>query len=170
MYARQSSIDASRNMKTAFSVTMTTVTTNFLRATIMSDQAGPSNTEILTHIVAPVLFVYLVSHKVTRKYALYLFIAVFGLYYGYFIILKPTFSLILTVLRWLLLIPIWATYLLRWIYWKIIWGIQALAWFGFYVHFAGYGMKFILETIEKVILWIDGILQDMKESGSGRRG
>lgn len=128
-----------------------------------SHRASPSNTDILTHIVAPVLFVYLVSHKISRKYALYLFIAV-GLYYGYSTILKPVLHLIFHVLRWVLLIPTWAVYILRWIYWKIIWGIQALAWFGFYVHFGGYAMRFILESIEKVLNWVGEILEESKDS------
>ncbi|KAJ3877325.1 hypothetical protein F5051DRAFT_8625 [Lentinula edodes] len=115
---------------------------------------SPSIADILTHIVAPAAFVYLISHRPTRRYVLYLIITVLCLSYGYSIILKPILYAAYNLLWWIFKVPVWALYGLRWISWQIIRGIRALAWFGFYVHFCGYAMKFILESVEKVLIWM----------------
>ncbi|KAJ3993630.1 hypothetical protein F5050DRAFT_1714335 [Lentinula boryana] len=130
---------------------------------------SPSNIDILTHVVAPVLFVYLVSHKISRQFALYLFIGVFGLFYGYSTILRPTFLIMWNnLLWWVYRVPVWAFYGLHWICWQLIRGIRALAWFGFYVHFFGYGVKFILESVDKILIWVGDVLDESKEQGRKR--
>ncbi|KAF9060296.1 hypothetical protein BDP27DRAFT_1430239 [Rhodocollybia butyracea] len=133
-----------------------------------SSRHSPSATNILTHIVFPVTFVYFVSHRVSRKYAVYLLIAIFGSFYGYSSVLKPAFHILTYILSWIFLIPFWAAYILRWIYWRIIWGIKALAWFGFYVHFGGYAMKFILESIDKILIWVNEVIDEMRDQDKKR--
>jgi hypothetical protein len=82
--------------------------------------------------------------------------------------LKPAFHILTYVLSWILLIPFWAADILRWIYWRIIWGFKALAWFGFYVHFGGYAMKFILESIDKFLIWVNEVLDEMRDQDKKR--